>query len=373
MYKVQPYTNKFGNDSYYLLDCNNNYKIVPEVDSFLQYAELRKFSPHTIQAYAYDLMHFYNYCESVKTDPLHLDSSRNMLNTFSMFASYLLTHKNNDNIVSIDKPARTGSTVNRIMSTIYNYYRYLSYTNLAPIPLALTGTSIAYRRNFLSELIHAKIQNYNLFRMKTGKKNIKYITREQFWKLFNACHSLRDKLIVAMLFEGGLRCSEVCGIHIEDLAEIEHRILRIVPRDNNINKARVKNHAKGNIYLPQYVINMIVEYISDRREDSDYLFLTTQGSKAGSPITRRNVTRLFEQLTKRTGIDAHPHMLRHGFAVEKIADGWDIFEVQRYLRHKNPTSTETYAEFTDEAIVKRMNEFYTTHGLEMEDLDYVKE
>ena len=68
-------------------------------------------------------------------------------------------------------------------------------------------------------------------------------------------------------------------------------------------------------------------------------------------------------------------MLRHGFAVEKIEDNWELFEIQSYMRHKVPTSTTLYAEFTDQAKINRMQEFNKTHGLEItwEDLDYVEE
>ena len=377
MYKVQPYVDNNNNDKYHLLDCDNNYVPVPEVESFLQYSALRGFSPFTLEAYAYDLMHYYNYCRKRGIDPLHMKDSHNVMDTFKNFTTELITrkHKHDDNIVAVEKPARTATTVNRIMSTVFNFYHYLSYTNMAELPSVFNASRMVRSRNFLSELVRARLHHYNLFLMKTEKHPVKYITREQFETLFDNCHTLRDKLIISLMFEGGLRCGEVCGIHVADLCDIDHGILHIVPRDNNINKARVKNHAKGKIKLSGFLSSMLTAYVVDRKYKSDYLFIIEKGENAGSPITRRTVTDLCKSLSKRTGMHIHPHMFRHGFAVEKIQDGWELFEVQSYLRHKNPASTTIYAEFTDEAKLKRMQEFNKTHGLDItwEDFDYVTE
>ena len=59
----------------------------------------------------------------------------------------------------------------------------------------------------------------------------------------------------------------------------------------------------------------------------------------------------------KTGIKVHPHMLRHGFAQEKLEAGWQLEQIQAYLRHKNPTSTEIYAQFTDALKISKMQEF----------------
>ena len=372
MYKVQPYFDENNNEQYHLLNCYD-FSIVPEVESFLKYSRMKNFSPNTLAAYAYDLMLYYNYCEKTGIDPLHLDTNKNLMDLFTNFSSYLLTRKGG-NVISIDKPVRSETTVNRIMNTVFTYYRYLSYANLAEIPSVFKATHMVRSRSFLSELVRCKIQNYNLFRIKTHQQPIKYITRDQYKILLTACNSIRDKIIVALLFEGGLRVSEVCGIHIEDLRDIDHGRLYIEPRDNNINRARVKNHARGVIGLPPYLIDMITYYVTNKVDKSDYLLTVTKGYKNGYPISRRNVTKLFNALTRRTGITVHPHMLRHGFAVEKIKD-WELFEVQSYMRHKVPTSTALYAEFTDQSKMERVQEFNKTHesDLTLEDISYVEE
>ena len=371
MYKVQPYDGPDGNEYYHVLDCDDDYKIVNEIEKFLQYSVLLNLSPNTLRAYAYDLLIYYNYCQSANINPLAIGNNKNIMETFMRFVSYLMSHKNSDStILHIDAPVRTDSTINRIMSTVYTYYRFLARDNICPMPAIFTN-HVSKRRSFLSEITKARVRSAPLFRRKTGKRSIAYITREQYKTLLSACRSLRDKIIVALLYEAGMRAGEVCGLHIDDLRDIEHGILQIVPRDTNINRARVKNRAAGAVLLPDYIVGMIIQYVSDKTNSSPFLLTVTKGYKTGSPITKRTIATLFTQLSKRTGIAVHAHMLRHGFAVEKIEENWQLFEIQSYLRHSNPSSTEIYAEFTDNAKIKRMHEFYATHDIPEGEYDYV--
>ena len=371
MYKVQPYNDQSGKERYHLLDCNNDFTIVSEAEKFFTYAEMINLAPNTIRAYAYDLLLFYNFCQSAGINPLLLGNNKHIMDTFMGFTTYLINHKDSTgNLISITEPARADTTINRIMSTVYTFYRFLSRDGICQMPAIFT-THISRQRSFLAELTKSKVRNYPLFRRKTGKHGIRYITREQYNALLDACRTLRDKIIISLLFEAGMRSGEVCGIHIEDLQDIDHGILKIVPRENNENNARVKNHASGSILLPKYVVDMIIDYISVRTDSSPFLLTVTKGYKAGSPISKRTIATLFNELSKRTGISAHAHMLRHGFAVEKIEEDWELYEVQSYLRHRVPTSTEIYAEFTDRAKTKRMHEFYQSHDIEEGEYDYV--
>ena len=89
------------------------------------------------------------------------------------------------------------------------------------------------------------------------------------------------------------------------------------------------------------------------------------GNNKGNPLKDSTIEQLFIRLSKKTGIKVHPHMLRHGFAQEKLEAGWQLEQIQAYLRH-NPTSTEIYAQFTDALKISKMQEFEEIH-------DYTRE
>lgn len=352
MYKIQPYDTPQG-ERYLMLD--NEFKEVTEVSAFLEHLDRLNRSPNTIRSYAYDLLLLYRYMSEANINPLNISGRQQGYQLFIKFSNFLLTH--DKTTIRMDKTVRADSSVNHIISTAFTYFSFLcqyGFINENLFPYRYSSGRQSY--NFLSELTRAKVKKHPLLRA-THHKQVKYITRNQYNLLLDACRTLRDRLIVSFLFEGGMRAGEVAGLHLSDLQEIEKGIIAITPRYDNINNARVKQNAGGKIKLPEYVINMLVQYLCDLDLSSEYLFTKTTGLNKGMPITTKSISRLFEDLSRRTGIRVHPHMCRHGFAIEKLESGWTLYEVQSYLRHASPVSTQVYAEYTDEIKIKRIEEF----------------
>ena len=259
-----------------------------------------------------------------------------------------------------EKPVRSDRTVNRIMNTVLGFYEYLARNReLEELDVYKAQRVSGRFKGFLSELtLHRKEVMKSVFYKKVTYKKVEALTREEFRMLFEACCSLRDRLFIALLFECGLRIGEGAGMHLEDLI-LESNEARIVPRENNENGARVKNYAAGIIVFPPYVTELAIDYMTSERPESAsaFLFLTSEGSGKGNPLSMTSAKRIFEHLSDRTGIRVHAHMLRHGFAQEKLDAGWTLEQVQSYLRHKQVTSTQIYAQYTDESKRESMREF----------------
>lgn len=356
MYKIQPYDTPQG-ERYLVLD--NDYKEVKEVSAFLEHLDRLNRSPNTIRSYAYDLLLYYRYADEKNIDPLRITNRQSAYQLFSGFINYLLTRDNTITkpILRVDTPMHTDTSINRIISTVFSFYKFLytfDFIHDDVFPYRLSSRYHSY--SFLSEITRSKTKRHPLLRT-THHTPVKYITREQYNIILKECRTLRDKLIVAFMFEAGLRAGEVAGLHISDLQEIEKGIVSITPRYDNVNRARVKRNAAGKIKLPDYVTSMLIHYIIQLNPSSEYLFLKQTGRKKGLPITTKTISRLFEDLSRRTKLSVHPHMLRHGFAVEKLNSGWTLYEVQSYLRHASPVSTQVYAEYTDDIKIKRIEEF----------------
>lgn len=354
MYKIQPYDTPQG-ERYLLLD--NDYKEVKEVSAFLDHLDRLNRSPNTIRSYAYDLLLYYRYADANRIDPLHITGRKNGYLVFNGFSSSLIT-RDDKNLIRVDMPMHADTSINRIINTVFVFYNFLYQYEFIPeniFPYRISSDRHSY--GFLSEMTRIKARKHPLMRT-VHHKPVKYITREEYKTLFNACRTLRDKLILAILFEAGLRAGELAGIHISDLQEIEKGILEICPRFDNCNRARVKRNAYGKVKLPDYVTDMLVSYLCELDTNTEYLFCKTTGIHKGQPITTKTISRLFDDLSRRTGISVHPHMCRHGFAIEKLNGGWSLYQVQSYLRHASPVSTQVYAEYTDDIKIKRMEKFY---------------
>ena len=350
-----------------LLD--DNYKPVSVINSYIKFLDIIRKSPNTQRSYIYDLSLYMEYLNLKGIDVLEIcaDSEHGPLDILSEFIFWLQYPDYYRGIYHIEKEncARSDKTVNHIISVVLELYRYLaSNGNIKQLEVYRSKMAGTKFKSFLYEQINHKKQVMSSFLKKTVvSEPVEAATRSEYNTLIEACLNTRDKLLIALLFEGGLRLNEALGLHLCDVSEIEEKIVHIVARENNENGARVKNHAEGIIYLPNYVIDMLIRYINEDilEYESDFLFLNLYGKNKGKPLEDNAVEQLFSRLKDKTGLNIHPHMLRHGFAQEKLNAGWSLEQVQAYLRHKNPTSTEIYGQYNDALKIAAMKMFENVH------------
>ncbi|MEV0489999.1 tyrosine-type recombinase/integrase [Streptomyces atratus] len=162
----------------------------------------------------------------------------------------------------------------------------------------------------------------------------------------SACNRRRDRFLIALLDDSGLRISEALGLRHADL-NLRKGEVHVVPRENNANRARVKG-MKGRIVpvrpelFDRYAAYMESEYGT---LDCDFVSANLCRKPIGSPMTRANVNELVERLQKRTGI-AHfsPHACRHTYATRLLRADVPIEVVAELLGHASPqTTAETYS------------------------------
>lgn len=370
--KVQCIKNTTG--TRYLL-LGDNYEPIDEVTRFLKFLDVCGKSPNTLRSYSYHLKLYYEYLASKNIDALKLFDSKKY-KPVDILCSFMfwLQYPNSSNSYfdfQGEKCHRSNSSVNTIMSTILSFYQYLSSNNeiSEASVYKIQRTNIQYK-SFLHEMYHHSTTTYkSLLKKPSAPKNVEAINRDQYIILLRNCNCIRDQLLIALMFEGGLRLSEAIGIHKEDLFEIQDGLIKIVPRENNENNARVKNYSAGIIKVPDYVIEMILSYLTYTESfPSDYLFLISQGKNTGHPLTADTVEKLFGRLSIKTGFKVTPHMLRHGFATEKLESGWQMVDIQAYLRHKNLSSTQIYASYSNELKKEKMRLFFDNHSSEMENI-----
>lgn len=359
---------------YLLLD--ENYKIVDEVYRYLKYLDASGKSPNTIKNYAYHLKIYYDYCVIVGLSPLNVfkNSARKPVDFFCEFMLWLQYPDYAKGMIHYEKeqPIRNNRTINVIIGTVLSFYNYLSANNeLDELNIYKIQRQQIHYKPMLYELMqHQTFGKKSILKRPEPPREVKGITRKQYIELIKLCKLRRDRVLLALLFEGGLRISEALGIHISDLNELESGIVKIVSRDNNENGARVKNYAEGVIKIPDYVIDLILNYLCDDIAEytSDFLLLTFNGPNAGNPLKIGTVERLFERLSKKIGFKVHPHMLRHGFATEKLESGWQMVDIQMYLRHKNISSTQIYASYSDDLKKKKMTAFLNDKENQMREI-----
>jgi integrase len=159
-----------------------------------------------------------------------------------------------------------------------------------------------------------------------------------------ACEHLRDRFLLALLAETGMRVGQALGLRHGDFVS-RGREVHIVPRAGNANGARAKLREAAVIPVSTPLVRLYSEYMHAEYGDidSDYVFVNLFAGPVGQPLCYRTVHQLIGRIAARTGIAFTAHMLRHTHATELIRSGVPVEVVARLLTHRSSTTTsQTY-------------------------------
>lgn len=147
----------------------------------------------------------------------------------------------------------------------------------------------------------------------------------------------RNKLIMVLLLDSGIRNTELCTVQLVDILENGIKIhgkgkkIRYVPLTPAINKA----------LLPY--LRTRENYTRDRYNyQKQYLFLSQKGKKLTPETVERVVKECGLGCNVRQEIRCSPHTCRHYYAQTQLKNGCDLFTVSRLLGHNNINITKRY-------------------------------
>lgn len=137
--------------------------------------------------------------------------------------------------------------------------------------------------------------------------------------LIRSAHRSRDPkrnvALVKLMFDTGLRASEVCQLRIGDI-DFKQRSLRVVGKGNKVWLVYMDNEAARG--LAEYL--QIGSSIADLAPN-EFVFLSQRGTSAGEMLNRNGLGKLIKRLGKQAGLHhvrLSPHTLRHTYAVESL-------------------------------------------------------
>ena len=159
------------------------------------------------------------------------------------------------------------------------------------------------------------------------------LNREEIRRLIAAVPTERDRLILSILADCGLRNTEVCTLQITDL----------VRRDR---QAFLRVHGKGDrerlVPLPPTLLRGLERYERYTRPKdtrSSRLFLGLRRAHGGDyePLTRSGLLQLVRSAAKRANLDkpVHAHLLRHSFVTNALRGGMNPMMVAQIAGHSS--------------------------------------
>ena len=142
---------------------------------------------------------------------------------------------------------------------------------------------------------------------------------------------VRDKAIILILLDTGVRVGELCRI-LQEHCNWSSGAIYITPHGSgNETKSRT-------IYASRTSVKACLRYLLTRDDTQSHLFV----NKHLQPMNRNSVRLALRRLGKLEGVDVHPHKFRHTFAIEYLRNGGDPWSLQATLGHSTMEMVKTY-------------------------------
>lgn len=286
-------------------------------EEFLNYLDVeRNVALNTYKSYQYDLNQFFRFWEKLNTQRSSLPYP--IQEAVSKFFVHLYS-------VKVQK-----SSIARKIACFQSFVKYLHNCNIS-INLKLTAPRI-----------HKKLPNY------LTTDEITYMLDSMPDSVFTSQRPIRDRAMLETLYATGVRCSELTHIKINDV-NFDHKTILITGKGNKQRVVLFGNKAKNQVL--KYIQE---ERIKDLKERSQYLFISTHGTK----LTDRSLQQILHNLCHHLPFKKiiTPHKLRHSFATHLLNAGMNLRALQELLGHSSLSTTERYTHVT----TKDLKELYQT-------------
>ncbi len=144
--------------------------------------------------------------------------------------------------------------------------------------------------------------------------------------------ALRDQALLEVLYAGGLRVAELCGLQLADI-DHERQCLRVTGKGDKQRVVPMGLPAMRALRTWLAVRNQLAVPTSP-----DTVFLGVRGGRLNPRVARRIV----EEATLAGGAAVGPHALRHAMATHLLDGGADLRSVQEMLGHASVATTQIY-------------------------------
>jgi len=163
----------------------------------------------------------------------------------------------------------------------------------------------------------------------------------------NTALGLRDKAMLELLYASGLRVTELVKLKTLHVS-LNEGVLRIMGKGSKERLVPFGDLARDS--LTDYMQNARGALLGAKQTDD--LFVTTSGPKAGTAMSRIMFWQLIKKYAVLSGITAplSPHTLRHAFATHLLNHGADLRSVQVLLGHADISTTTIYTHVARERL-----------------------
>ena len=284
------------------------------VNQFIRYLQTEKRSSvHTVLAYQKDLKSYSAFLEEQFDLTCPEDANMEMVRSW---------------IVGLMDKKLSPRSVNRKISSLKAYYNYL-----------------------LKSGVIDKTPMQNIHSLKRGTSLPVYVDQDKMHTLLKELlpgddfASLRDRMVILILYATGIRLGELISLKISSIDFAGNR-LKVVGKRNKERIIPFSESMKGEMQA----------YIKVKDEKfpkaGEWLIVTSKGEKAYPKLIYRIV---HTALTGYTATRKSPHVLRHTFATHLMNNGASLNAIKDLLGHVDLSATQVYTHTS----VEQLKSIYT--------------
>lgn len=281
----------------------------------------RRYSEHTIDAYARDMSCFVNFFASGTS--VGLEFLRNMqVHDFRRFIGFRAMHY-------IEK-----SSQSRELSAVKNFFKWLDKNHI------LKNSAISVIAN--PRLPKVLPKALDVTDAQDLLQQVKSFAKDD-WQ------GLRDQAILILLYGCGLRISEALSLNVGDI---------------NANSEFLRIKGKGNKERLVPLLPIITEAVNAYTATAPYNFKHGEAlfvGARGERLSPRIIQRQLQKIRAYMGLPdtVTPHALRHSYATHLLAEGTDLRSIQELLGHASLTTTQRYTDVQTETLKREYDKAYS--------------
>lgn len=272
-------------------------------ESFLTYIQHEKrYSPHTVLAYRTDLVHFVAFLEQ----------------TYEMKPEEAKYIHIRDYMVRLMEEHIGANSIGRKMSSLRSFYKFLHKRKII-----LSSPMSMVKAPKVPERLPVFVDDEKLdYLLDSG---------EFFDDTFP---SVRDKMVIEVLFGTGMRLSELLGLKVGDIDFYEETVRVLGKRK----KERIIPVTKQLVaQLKAYIELKSLQNFNNKTED---LFVTDKGATVYPLFIYKIVNSYLTYVS--TQDKKSPHVLRHSYATSLLNRGADLNAIKELLGHASLAATQVY-------------------------------
>jgi site-specific recombinase XerD len=182
------------------------------------------------------------------------------------------------------------------------------------------------------------------------------ITYDELQSLLSACKNQRDKALISLLWDSGIRASELLKLRIKDFQKSSdglYATLNIQEGSKNYKQRTVILTGDSVVLVPEY-LEYLKNFLKDRFSEDRFLFIGIGKEKPGENLTYDDLRSVIQKIAKRSGIQKpiSPHLFRHSAATRMASESLPVQVFTKQMGWSSNKMADNYTHLDSKSQIK---------------------